>query len=262
LASELRRRRRLRRQLRALEIQFTAELQGSAAGKFGKATLQPFHGRHRAGQGLVDRHATPQRREQLTQRLAAKGFDHVLDDQRGLVVGELQVFGAGGTEERGTQLGDRSELASQDHRAITGRHRLSPPWIALTFLVDRDPFAQPARHAVVGFGQRDDVAKLVPQHTLPIRRPRSLRGGTVGGDQRAEAHAQVTFTARHPEGADGEVALLGEDLNHHRLVKLQGVLLAEHAFGFGQQLGHRGAVDLPLAGIHADQDFAATATGT
>src|SRR5690349_19564279 len=98
--------------------------------------------------------------------------------------------GALGSEERRTQLAEWGQVRTQNHFAQAGTQRGRPRGTLLTFLVDRDTFAQPARHFVPRLGERHDMAELVPKDRFPVGGMVTLRRGTVGSDDAAEADAE------------------------------------------------------------------------
>ncbi len=77
-----------------------------------------------------------------------------------------------------------------------------------------------------------------------------LRGGAVGGDDLAEADAEIPGNRRHAEGADGEVVFVGEDFDGDFLGKIDAVFLTEGAAGLFQQFQDGFAVDFGFVGVH------------
>ena len=50
------------------------------------------------------------------------------------------------------------------------------------------------------------------------------------GDDVAEANAQIARAAGHPKRADGEVTLVGKNLDDDWSLELQAILVAQHLF--------------------------------
>ena len=100
-------------------------------------------------------------------------------------------------------------LSLQRHRE-RHFHLAAPLRARLAFLVDRDPFGQPARHPLIRHLQRDDVRQLVPQRRLPGERARVARLRRIHRDDAAEAGAERADHAGQAERADGEVVVFGK----------------------------------------------------
>lgn len=98
------------------------------------------------------------------------------------------------------------------------------------------------------------MGELVPQHCVQIGRTGRLKCRTAGRDDPAKADAQKTGHAGNLEGPDGEVVRLGEDLDGHRAVQLQTVLLTQLSAGPMQQVADPFAVDGRFARIHPDDE--------
>ena len=98
---------------------------------------------------------------------------------------------------------------------MSGRHAVAPFGIGLRLFVDRETFGEPARHAMIGGGENEDVAHLVPQRAGPIEIAGLAAGRAVHGDHFAEGDAQRA-QAGHAQRAHGEVFVVGIDLHLHR----------------------------------------------
>src|SRR5262245_8613528 len=106
-------------------------------------------------------------------------FDEILNGERRLEIGKLQVQRRRRTQERSAELADWYEAIAQQHGAVFGIDRLAPSFVGLPLFINRNAFAQPARHLVVGLGERDNVAILVVQSRLPAGGARALRRWAV-----------------------------------------------------------------------------------
>src|SRR5439155_36932 len=84
---------------------------------------------------------------------------------------------------------------AQNHFAITRCHRLAPGGIFPGFLIDRNAFAEPARHFIARQLQGDDVTKLMPEHGLPVCRVGRLRRRTVRRHDMPEADADKSWAS-------------------------------------------------------------------
>ena len=100
------------------------------------------------------------RLQQRLQRGLTVERHEVLDDERRLEVGDRQRLG---TLERVRQLLHAERLALAEQMRELERQLASPRGIAPVLLVDGDALREPARHAVVGQLQREDVRELVPE---------------------------------------------------------------------------------------------------
>ncbi len=58
------------------------------------------------------------------------------------------------------------------------------------FFVHCQSLGEPARHAVIGGGQNEDVAHLMPQRRAPVEVAGFARGRAVHGDDFAEGDAE------------------------------------------------------------------------
>ena len=91
----------------------------------------------------------------------------------------------------------------------------------------RDAFGQPARHALVGHLQRDDVRQLVPQRRLPLE----LAGGRAFGESivttRPKQAPSAPIMPGQPDVPDGEVVVLREDLDEDRPLRRELVALRQ-----------------------------------
>src|SRR5581483_5812197 len=107
--------------------------------------------------------------------------------------GELDVERGLRGHEGGAEFTDWLERVAQDHFAIAGSHRLAPRRIRLPFLINRNAFAEPARHLIAGYAQGNHMTKLMPEHGFPIRFMMACLGRrAVGGDDVPETNSQVT----------------------------------------------------------------------
>ena len=98
------------------------------------------------------------------------------------------------------------------------------------------------------------MAELVPQDGFPVDRAGLVRSRSVGGDDAAEAHAEVARVVGHAEGADAEIFLLREDLHERRQLQLHGVLGAQVGPGALQEREHARAVHLRLVAADAHDE--------
>ena len=86
--------------------------------------------------------------------------DDVLDEQRRLEVGERDRFRA---RERGVQIAQLERFAPIQHPGELHVHLAAPLGACLLLFVDRDPFGEPPRHALIRHLERDDVRQFVGQ---------------------------------------------------------------------------------------------------
>ncbi len=92
------------------------------------------------------------------------------------------------------------------------------------FLVHRQAFSEPARHAMIGGRENEDVAHLVPQRRAPVEVAGLARRRAVHGHDFAEGDAERA-ESRHAHGAHGEILVVGIDLDLHRTGQRHVVLL-------------------------------------
>ena len=110
--------------------------------------------------------------------------------------------------------------ASDDVR----RETVGPRRVGLAFLMNREAFRKPARHAVMGGGEHEDVVHLVPQRVGPVERAGLASRRAVHGDDGSERHTERAETG-HALGADGEVVVVRVHLDLHRTRQRHLVLL-------------------------------------
>ncbi len=154
-------------------------------------------------------------------------------------------------KKRTTELAERKKIRSEHHFAIGRVDRLPPRRIFQTFLVDRNPLGQPARHFVFSLLQCHDVTILVPQYRFPIGCDLQ-RGGGVCSDQSSKAHAQKALATRQSKRSNRKVFLFRKDLHVDRLFKLHLILFREGLSRIREQLNDIFTIDTRLSSIHAN----------
>ena len=112
--------------------------------------------------GHINGNSSSQIVKNLLERFIAVLFDQVFDKHRCLEIRELQIFRLFRTQKRTTHFANRIDTSIKNSLAMFGTHSLAPRRRRLTFFVDRDPFAEPARHPVFGFLQRHNMAEFMP----------------------------------------------------------------------------------------------------
>ena len=117
----------------------------------------------------------------------------------------------------GVGLGEAGvEIAKLQHFSLVHRlgerdfHVAAPLGPLLPFLVDGNPFGQPARDPLLRHLQRDDVRELVPERGLPAERSRRPRSRRVERHDATEAGAERADHPGQTEVADGEVVVVGK----------------------------------------------------
>ncbi|MEZ5288006.1 MAG: hypothetical protein R2712_25070 [Vicinamibacterales bacterium] len=114
------------------------------------------------------------------------------------------------------------------HAACEGDVHLTSPFGTGALLLEhRDALGQPARHALVGKLQGDDVGELVPQRHAPVelaRRPGTRR---IQRDHAAEAGAKRTDHAGQADVAHREIVVPREHLDENRALRRELPALAQ-----------------------------------
>ncbi len=153
---------------------------------------------------------------------APAALDEVADAAR-LVVRDDHLLGVLGVDESAVELRDRQQLLLLHRDDDAGREAVGPLRVGLSLFVNRQPFGEPARHAVVGGGEHEHVVHLVPERAGPVERAGRAARRTVHRDDSSERHAERAETG-HTHRADGEVLVIGIDLHLHRPGKRHLVL--------------------------------------
>ena len=96
------------------------------------------------------------------------------------------------------------------------------------------------------------MAKLMPEHTLPIRGLLTLGGRAVGRDDPSKTDAQKSSPARQAKRTDRKVFLLWKDLDNDRFARLNIIFFAKHTLCLGQQLQNCRTVDRCFHRFHPD----------
>ena len=176
------------------------------------------------GNGLVDLNSLAKILQNIFDALHPESVDQEVHHQIRLVISKLQVQISFRRQKRRAEFAHGRQVFAQNHLPIFRIHRLAPGRVGLPLFVDRDAFAQPARHLVLRHLQRYDVTELMPENRLPIGRMSRLRGRTVGCDHWPEANAQVPGIPRHAEGAHTEIFLVWKNLHRRRLFEFNSIL--------------------------------------
>ena len=138
-----------------------------------------------------------------------------------------------------------SPLDSSDgklERQLPAPRRLPP-----IFLVHRDAFGQPSRHAVLGQLQRVHVRQFVPQRGLPAEVARRPRARRIHGDDAAEARAERAHAVpRSPMRAHGKLVVDRKHFDQDRPFGREAVARAER---LARLLGQRHRVGLEHGGL-------------
>src|SRR5205823_2200410 len=109
---------------------------------------------------------------------------------------------------------------------------------------------------VARYMQRDYVTEFMPKDRLPIDRVPRMRRGPIGGDDAAEANAQITGIARHSEGTDSKIFLLGENFHDRLVFEIKPVFRAEIAARAAEQIQHLPAKHSGFMAAHAQNKIA------
>ena len=157
-------------------------------------------------------------------------------------------------QKRAAQFAERRQLAVQNHLAVSKIHSFAPRRIGLALFINGNALAEPARHSVFRGGQGDDVAELMPEHVLPIRGIRRLRGRAVGRDDRAKTDAEIAGIVRHPKRPHGKIFLLGKNIHHRWLGEFDAVFARQSFPRARQQIQHAVAVKSGFQRRHVDDE--------
>ena len=117
-----------------------------------------------------------------------------------------------------------SSFLSRIATTMSGVIAIAPLRRCLRLFVDRQAFGEPARHAMIGRRQNEDVAHLVPQRAGPVKSP----GLRPDGLSIATTSPNVTpkrAQSRHAQRAHGEVFMIRIDFHLHRPRQLHLVFL-------------------------------------
>ena len=234
-------------------IQSLSQAGGQRFGVGGKLLVQLIDGNGVFGKRLIDRNAFAEILQNVDQRLCAVGFHYVAHRQRRLVIGKLHILSRLRLHKGGAQFGNGRKPTVQNAPPIGRRHRLPPRRVLLHFFINGNSLAQPTRHSVPGHRQRDNVAKLMPQHRPPIRRTPALSRRAVGGNHVAKTHAEKPRIVRHAKGADGKVFLMVEQFEDDPPFQHHSVFAAERVLGLFQKFEHFVPEDGRLFGRHPNE---------
>ena len=180
----------------------------------------------------------------VEQLVGAPAALDVVTDAARLEIGDDHLVGIIGANEATVEVGDRKQLFVSDGDEDVRRDAVAPFRIGFRLFVHREAFGEPARHAMIGGGENEDVAHLVPQRAGPVKIAGLAAGRAVHGDHFAEGDAQRA-QAGHAQRAHGKVFVVGIDLHLHRARQLHFVFLLvggdgalQHFFEIGmQQIG-------------------------
>ena len=245
-----RRQHQLRRWL--FEIQLRRQLLSALAGINRKFFFQRVQRRHVLGQRRINFDATAEVAQHAPQGVDAMAQNNELNHERRLKVGKLQVPRRLRSEKGGAQTSDLRHIAIQNHLSVLHIDPHPPGSARLPFLIDRDAFAQPARHFVLRHLQRHHVTKFMPQHRLPIRRPATVGCRAVGGNHPAKAHAQESRNIRHAERPHREILGVCENLYIGRIRELNFIFCRERLLRLSQQIKDPRTVNRCLILRHAN----------
>ena len=119
-------------------------------------------------------------------------------------------------------------------------------------LVNRDAFGQPPRDPLFRQLQRHHVRQLVPQGRSPVEHARLTRVRRIDRHDAAEAGAKRAQQAGQPEVADGEVVVVGEDLDEDWTGRIDAVESRQLRQSLRRQRHHVRPQHRRLGGIETD----------
>ena len=103
----------------------------------------------------------------LDQLVRAPAALDVVADAARLIVRDQDLLRVFWPDESPVELRDRQELLLLEGDDDVRCEAVAPPGVGLSLLVNRQAFGEPARHAVVGGGEDEDVVHLVPERAAP-----------------------------------------------------------------------------------------------
>ena len=103
--------------------------------------------------------------EQLV--VAPAALDVIADSTR-LIVGDDHLRGVFGPDKAAVELRHRKELFIANGDYNLRRHAIAPLGRGFGFLMNREAFGEPARYAMVGGCENENVTHLVPERASPI----------------------------------------------------------------------------------------------
>ena len=73
----------------------------------------------------------------------------------------------------------------------------------------------------------DHVAKLVPEHRLPVGIVTNGRGWAIGGDDIPKTNPEKTWIVRHAKGSHPKITLIGKHFDNDGVIQVKIVFIAE-----------------------------------
>ena len=196
--------------------------------------------------------------DEFAQLVEAPGALDVVHHEIGLEVGEAEVGAAAGAAEGGIQLGHRQVAVLRGGADEIKPLAAAPVGPALLLLPHRNALRQPARDAVARHLQGDDMGELVPGDFLPIGAERVRRDQR---DHLAETDPHQRADVGQAHRARGEVLGILENLDQHRILRLEIPFGDQRVPGFFQQRREVRPEDLGVAGRHAHEKMLALQRG-
>src|SRR5215510_9278687 len=188
-------------------------------------------------------------------RVEAEAVFYEVANLRGLEISQGNVVRALGANEAVVQVGYCEPPVFGEGLDVLDAPIVAPARPRVVLLEDAQAFRKPARDQVIGDLQRDDVRVLVPERAPPVEQLSVARRGRILRDDLAEANPQRA-KPRKAERADGEVFVIGENLDGDRGARREFIFRREFGLCLVQQLGGVWDQDVTLLSVSLDDEIA------